>query len=291
MCFIYSAFELSCALRGLVHRYLLRETDHESWVLIDSDVVVCADLSPLFEEIERAPISLCAHATTPVFPELRGHPELEFLRGGVYNAGVVGIRRGATAERFVDWFCARLRRHASEEMPTFVDQLWLNLVPSVFPETRVIRHPGVNVGHWNLHERPLRFDESGGIRVGEAPLLIAHLSGADPSRPDRVSTWAEWLDGRAPPAWAELVRRYAEGLSRHGGELAARVEYGFSRFLDGSPILPEHRRKHRGELLAGIRREGDPFAHPEWFAPPPAPPPPPPPALWRRALRRWAGSR
>jgi len=292
MCFIYSAFELSCALRGLLHRYLLRKTDHESWLFIDADVFVCGDLSPLFAEIERATISLSVHATTPVFPRLRTNPEVEFLRGGVYNAGVLGLRRGGTAEAFIEWFVARLRRHATDEAPLFVDQLWLNLVPVLFPEARAIRHPGVNVGHWNLHERPLRTDAGGRILVGDEPLLLAHLSGADLDRPDRVSRHAEWLDGKSPPEWGALLARYAEGLRRHGyaesaenGESGERgeSEYGFARFRDGTPILLSQRREHRLRLLAGTQEEGNPFEHPERLAPPP------PPSLWRRVRGRLLG--
>jgi hypothetical protein len=262
MCYIYSPFELCCALRGLLHRYVLRRTDVDRWLFLDADVFICGELTPVLEEIGEGSITLSPHITSSVYPERRDQPELEYLSGGIYNGGVLGLRRDETTERFVDWFCARLRHYALAEPPTFVDQLWLNLVPLLFPGTRHFAHRGVNVAHWNIHERPLGLDPDGTIRVGHDPLLLAHFSGADLEDGSRISKHAPWLDGHAPPAWGELLGRYGDALERHGHRECQGAEYGHGRHRDGTPITPEQRRAHRELLIAGAGGEDSPFDPP-----------------------------
>jgi hypothetical protein len=50
--FYYTAFELSCAVRAYLHKYVLEQTDHEEWAFLDSDISVQASLDPLFAELK-----------------------------------------------------------------------------------------------------------------------------------------------------------------------------------------------------------------------------------------------
>ena len=283
MTFIYTAFELSCALRGLFHLALGARGELDSWLFIDGDVFVVGELSPVFEEIEENSITLSQHARTPAFPEARPIPEVELLTGGVFNGGVLGLRNDGTSARFAQWFSERLHRHALAEPPTFVDQLWLNLVPGLFEGVGTFRHPGVNVGHWNLHERALAASEKGEFLIGDAPLLLAHLSGVDLEDPTGVSRHAPWFAGRAPAPWSTLIERYRDGLAELGGAEAGGVEYGFSRYRAGKTIPLRDRRAYRAALLGGRGPIGsDPFARPvsrlERLR-----------HTWRGRVRRWRG--
>ena len=37
----------------------------------------------------------------------------------------------------------------------FVDQLWISLVPLFFSDVIIMRHKGLNMAPWNLHERAI----------------------------------------------------------------------------------------------------------------------------------------
>ena len=259
MTFCYTAFELCCAVRGLFHRAIHRRGDWESWLVIDGDVWIVGDLTPVFEEVELRSISLSAHAATPAYPDTRPQPELEFLSSGIYNGGVLGLRRDDESLRFAEWFHQRLRRHAIQAAPMFVDQLWLNLVPGWFSSVGTFEHRGVNVGHWNLHERPLeRVDDT--ICVGDEPLLLAHLSAVDRGRPKNVSRHAPWFDGEAPEPWGALVEQYFAALDSAGHAAASATTYRFDRYHSGGRIALGDRRTRRAALLADRAVSADPFA-------------------------------
>ena len=265
MSFCYTAFEFCCAVRGLFHRTLHHEARWESWLVIDGDVWITGDLTPVFDEVETRSITLSAHAETPAFPAARPQPELEFLSSGTFNGGVLGLRRDDESLRFADWFHQRLRHHAIQAPPMFVDQLWLNLVPGWFSSVGTFHHRGVNVGHWNLHERPLR-QEGGVVWVDDDPLLLAHLSAVDRLAPQNVSRHASWWDGKAPAAWGALIEEYFTALDAEGAPTSAKIPYRFDRYRSGGAIALGDRRTRRASLVAGRPVSPDPFARrPPWW--------------------------
>lgn len=264
MTFIYTPFELCCALRGLLHRYLLEKTDLDRWLFLDGDVYVCGALGDLFERLGEAAVTLTPHARTPAYPKFRPTPETNFLAMGIYNGGVLGLRRSKTAETFADWFHSCLRRHALTEPSMYADQLWLNLVPLFFSDVQILDHPGVNVGHWNYHESRLEQVNDERFLASGEPLLLIHFSGCDPESANSVSRAAPWFDGRVAPAWQTLFKRYLLELETE--RLTEREEehgpapYGFSHYLDGRPIRAADRRHYRRLLLKEKAPVGDPFA-------------------------------
>ena len=66
MSFYYSPFELSCALRGMLHEYVLHRTAASAWLFLDSDILVCASLKPIFDQLAGTSILLNPHVTTPM---------------------------------------------------------------------------------------------------------------------------------------------------------------------------------------------------------------------------------
>src|SRR5262249_25580468 len=54
--FQYTAFELCNALKALMHRYFLDQTDFEAWIYLDSDILVVNELSFVLQALASAPI-------------------------------------------------------------------------------------------------------------------------------------------------------------------------------------------------------------------------------------------
>jgi len=75
---------------------------------------------------------------------------LAVLKGGLYNAGFVGVnKKGAKA---MAWW-AGLCHYKTEDLTglgLFVDQKYLDILPVQFDNVQVIKHRGCNLASWNI---------------------------------------------------------------------------------------------------------------------------------------------
>jgi hypothetical protein len=111
-----------------VLRRALGEVDRAIWLAPGR--TAGGPLTALVAALDDAPIVLVPAIEEPLDVDR----ELGGLAGGVYDAGVLAVRRGA--EQFLDWWQARLDAEADLATP----QRWLNLVPGYFDCT-VLRDP------------------------------------------------------------------------------------------------------------------------------------------------------
>lgn len=241
----YTAAEFSCALKPLVLRWLAgRGFAHLHYV--DADVKFYADLAPVRLQLEQADIVLTPHCLQP-FPQDANRPrELTLLRGGAFNAGYVGVSATPQGLHFLDWWAQRVTRHGFQDPARGMsaDQRWLDLVPALFPGLAILRHPGVNVGYWNLQEREVN-DGEAGPRCGREPLLFFHFSGFDPREPGALSVYQDRFDTAEMPVVARLLRDYANDLAAQERLLPAPSRYRHWRWWHGTGWLPGRYRRHR----------------------------------------------
>ena len=265
MTFFYTAFELCNALKPFLQRWIFDHTSHDRVLALDADVFPMGPLDAGFAALDEASILLSPHVLGPC-PDGRA-VELETLclRLGVYNGGCLGLRRSAEAGRFLDWFTSRLATHGFKgRNGTFVDQLWLNMVPAFFGGVTTWRHPGANVANWNLHERAMRRGDGGFTANGE-PLLFAHMSNW------RFETPADWTLGRPvaadtdPSILEEIGMAYRNALVVAGHEDCRRWPYGFGAFANGRAVTEPMRHHYADRLAEGTVGPESPFDHPEWF--------------------------
>jgi len=179
-CFQYSVFELNCAAKPYLIRHVMKRPGISKVLYLDSDVGVYRGLDELYALLDRHSILLTPHFAGDV-PDDGHKPGFPNIReSGVYNAGFVGVRRDASGERFLDWWCRRVYTEciADPRLGLFVDQKWLDVVPGLFDGVHVVRQPGYNVGHWSLSYRTISPDGDG-VRVDGQPLYFFHFSGLD----------------------------------------------------------------------------------------------------------------
>ncbi len=266
MCFYYSAFELCCALRGHLHQYLYQNTDIDKWVFLDSDIMVCGSLEPIFQELENHSILLTAHCDMPVDNEYVYPHEVNFLRVGTFNAGFLGLSRSSTTWGFIEWFKNRLTKFCfndlaiSEPRSLFVDQLWLNLVPQFFSGVSVFSHPGANLGHWNLYHKKLEIEQYDKVLVDGEPLLFVHFSGWDINNPDEISKYSPMYQGKRSTIWSMLAKTYLESLLRNDYPTSIKYPYAFTHYSTGETITLAARRHYYLELQQGLSLSESPFA-------------------------------
>ncbi len=271
MTFYYTPFELCCALRGALHHYIFETLSAESWIFLDSDVMVCHSLEEIFDQLSEVSILLSPHTGTPVSIDWAAH-EINFLSAGICNGGFLGLRRTDEACQFINWWKERLIYYSFSDLSIgdprglFVDQLWLNFVPLYFRDFKFLWHSGANIGHWNFHERQFAFNQSGTVTVDQQPLLFLHFSGWDLLNPYRISKYSllpyeEQIDS----PWGKMADFYREKLLKNGYEATSSLPYAFGTFRDGTPIDWTMRRGYYEELMQGKAKDGSPFDRSEHF--------------------------
>jgi hypothetical protein len=255
LAFKYDIVEFNTAVKPTHLKRLLAEGFDEVWYL-DPDVRLYGPITPVREALSRASIALTPHSLAPVMDGARPS-DIDFLRTGAYNLGFVGVRKSNAADQMLDWWEKRCLSYGFNDLGfgTFVDQKWMDLVPSYFDDVNIVKNPGCNVAYWNLHERRLN-ERSGIIQVNGQRLCFFHFSGVKADRADILSRHQTRHEVTKNSTLANLLSDYCECLRRNGQERFSRIEYTFGRFDDGEIISPHIRR-----LATFLGGEGDsPFA-------------------------------
>lgn len=252
----YDIVELNTALKpSFLKRQFAR--GYERVLYLDPDIQVFRPLEPVMRALDDAAIVLTPHALSPAMDGLRPS-DVDFLRTGAYNLGFIGLKAGATTAAMLDWWESRCLGMGFNDpaFGVFVDQKWIDLVPSYFDGVRVLRHPGCNVAYWNLHERQLARAADGSCTVNGQPLVFFHFSGVVPTDPSILSRHQTRHQLAAGSVLHGLVAAYcAELLAQDHARLVATHPYGFGRLDDGSAVTPTMRRA----LLVVPYEESAPF--------------------------------
>jgi hypothetical protein len=247
--FKYDILELNTNVKPTFAKRLLAK--HDKVIYLDPDIFVYDSLAPVYDRLDRHPVILTPHTTTPIDDDkLPG--ELEFLNSGIYNLGFAAFNASSDAAHLLDWWERRCLNQAYNDQPNglFVDQKWMDFAPSLCPDACILREKTFNVAYWNLHEREVR-SEGGKPYIGDQPLVFFHFSGLPPRGDQRISKYQTrfTLDGR--PDVAPLFKRYRDTLEGNDHVDYLKLGYGFGRFSNGIPISSLARRAIAGHPLFG----------------------------------------
>jgi hypothetical protein len=261
MCFKYGIVEFATAVKPFLLSLLMREYGEEEVVYFDPDILVVRPLEELRAALGEGDIVLTPHITHPLPLDGKRPSEQDIMISGAYNLGFIALRRSPQSERFLAWWQERLEDGCRIDVGRglFTDQKWIDLVPSLFPSTVILRDPAYNVAFWNLHEREVTV-EDGSFLVNGRPAAFFHISGFDPQRPDRLSKHQNRIEVAPCTPLAELLTRYSSLLLASGHEQAKGWEYGYERFADGSRVHPLLRQLYLNLGPEERHRFGDPFA-------------------------------
>ncbi|RUR86789.1 hypothetical protein ACF3DV_13665 [Chlorogloeopsis fritschii PCC 9212] len=244
MCFYYTPFELCCALRGMLHKYIYENELARLWLFLDSDIIIYNSLEEIFQQLETTSILLNPHLVAPINHANYDVLEVRILGSGVYNAGFLGIKRTDEAGKFIEWFNQRLshyafqRRGEGEMNLLFVDQLWLNLAPTIFKEVALLVHPGANVGYWSLVSNSI-YKKDSNYFINDKPVLFIHFTGWDISQPSIASKYLP--SEKNTSIWEEIGNKYKKVLLECDYEECKKYPYAFNLFSNGKIITPAMR--------------------------------------------------
>lgn len=253
--FHYNEMELCYAATPFAVRALL-DLGFDAVVFLKMETLVTASLEPLFDALRRHPLVLTPHHLVPSSRPGALRTELDTLRAGVFNGGLIGA--GTGAREFIEWWGRRTWRHCfrAVERGLHFEQRWLDLAPSLLPGTHVLRDPGVNVGHWNLPERQVRA-AGAGFTANASPLRVFRFSGYQFARSDRITCYHPDKVSDAGHA-AALFERYHALLEQSGYRVTQCWPYAWGSYDDGSPVPDAHRRAY-WQLGDDVDRFGDPL--------------------------------
>ncbi len=244
--FQYSILELNTAVKPWAVSHLLRK-GHATVTYLDPDIFLYAPLL----EVERAlatgaDIIVTPHLLAPI-SDTRSPGELEIRVSGTYNFGFCAFRESDNTGRFLEWWKSKLMRECVVDTARgiFVDQSWIDLVPGMFENVRILRHQGYNVAYWNIAQRAPEQAASGHWICAGDPLTFFHFSGLNPFDPEPFSKHQNRFTLSTLGAAATLVREYAARLLANGAQRFAGIAYGYATFADGSPIPEVFRRAYR----------------------------------------------
>lgn len=147
----------SCFLLHLLNNY-------KKVIYIDNDVCFYNSALFLFDKLTSSSILL-----TPHFYEANPFHRQNWLeanfRVGLFNAGFIGVNIYATP--FLEWWanCCLYNVKKSYWRGLFDDQKYLDLVPILFNDVEILKHPGCNLAGWNYKNYHLH-------RLGNGDILI-----------------------------------------------------------------------------------------------------------------------
>ena len=260
MSFKYDVTELSTAVKPTLLALLIERFGERRVCYIDPDIWVMRPLTEVAEALRTSEIVLTPHLSGPIPDDGCAPSEQDILIAGAYNLGFLGLADGPQTRELLAWWAERLRDlcRADPARGLMVDQRWIDLVPTLFTSTRLVRDETYNVAYWNLHTRRLA-RKGRGFTVNGDPLTFFHFSGFDPRRPTSLSkhqTRHQVADGSP---LATLLERYAERQFAEGYLDSCTWGYGLAEFDNGLRLDPVMRRLYLGLSPDERARFGNPF--------------------------------
>jgi glycosyltransferase involved in cell wall biosynthesis len=262
--FRYSILELNTAVKPWAFA-LLFERQYQQVVYIDPDIRVYDRLDEVFDLLDGpADIVVTPHLLAPITDD-KFPTELDIRVAGTYNFGFCALSRSDNTSAFLAWWQSKLVYGCVVDLPrgVFVDQSWIDLVPGMFPNVFVLRHPGYNVAYWNLAQRPVRKIDGRWTAAGQR-LVFFHFSGFNAEDPHPFSKHQNRFTFGNMGEEKQLASEYASLLIENGVRTFRALPYGFGTFDDGeTPVGDLFRRIYRQDEALQATLGPDPFAHPE----------------------------
>lgn len=250
-CFRYTLLELNTAVKPWMFEHIFAR-GYDRVIFFDPDIVIYSPLA----ELDDSFLTLTPHLTSASGANDEHHPsDRSILQSGTYNLGFLAVTRHRDLPRFLAWWKEKLELQSVVDIARglFADQKWIDLVPGLFADVRILRHEGYNVAYWNLAQR---------MHVIDSPeLRFFHFSGFDPAAPDLVSKH----DPRQSTKGIALFDDYAQALRAAGSRQFKNARYAYGYFHDGTRVSDAARIEYRESPELQEAAGDDPFAHPELF--------------------------
>jgi hypothetical protein len=163
-------YYFTCSPAWKLH-VLTNEPDAEWVTYLDSDLFFFASPEPIYDEMKDASFGIIPHHFTRRLADMQ--------RFGTYNVGWVSVRNCEEGIAALRWWRERCIEWCYDYVDgdRFADQRYLDRLPGLFPNVRVIENLGANLAPWNLAERQLEWRDGALMIDGQYRLLFFHFHG------------------------------------------------------------------------------------------------------------------
>jgi hypothetical protein len=187
-CFKYNITELCTATKPYFLKYLLDNKRIDKLFYLDPDILVINSLSNLFDQLDSNDIILTPHLDKD-YPDDGLLPnDAHIMKSGIFNLGFIGLRKCPNVDTFLFWWQHKLYDKCviAHTKGYFVDQKFIDLAISLFPNIFAIKETGYNVAYWNLHSRNIHSVNNAWLCNNEK-LYFYHFSAFKPELPNSIS--------------------------------------------------------------------------------------------------------
>jgi hypothetical protein len=212
---VYSEMEYTYAITPFVIRHLLSNL-YTQVLFLKLETLVLGDLEPLFIKLNQNSAIVTPHLLFPDVSILKINQEVEVLMAGVFNGGVIGFRNTPEALSYLDWWSQKTSSQCRRDVSNGLhfEQRWLDFITSFISNLGIIRDKGINVAHWNLHERTLNMND-GLLYAGADRCLVFRFSGFDETNPMYLSVYKPGLTQQELGAASSIFDKYKKELRKY----------------------------------------------------------------------------
>jgi glycosyltransferase involved in cell wall biosynthesis len=247
--FRYDIMELNTAVKPYMFEWLRMRHPQAGLIYLDPDIYVVRSLDEIAQAFTEGKLAvLTPHLDSPLPDDGKFPTELSLMRTGAYNCGFVAINAAhPQSAKLIDWWSRKLEFGCFVDLEAglFTDQKWMDMVPGMYPDVSILRHEGYNVAYWNLASRPVARKPDGTYETNGVPLVFAHFSGIDLSRPEIFSKHQNRFDANSIGGLRPLYDEYLQQLRLNNHVQHARTPYAYETFADGEKIVSVVRRAYR----------------------------------------------
>ncbi|MEI6265403.1 MAG: glycosyltransferase [Sphingobacteriia bacterium] len=217
MYYRYNIVELSTAVKPFYIKYFFKKYNASKVIFLDPDIIVYSSLDIIFKNLENYSFILTPHIVSPIYDNKKLN-EQTFLFSGIFNLGFFAIKADKIGNDLLDWLTLRLTNECIMDQTNgyFVDQKWMNLAICFFENYLIDKNIGLNVAHWNLHERYISVNEENKYIVNNSERLIFfHFSSYKPELSEKIATWQNRFDFNTRPDLKIIFEKYHKELLRN----------------------------------------------------------------------------
>ncbi|MFI5294012.1 MAG: glycosyltransferase [Thermodesulfovibrionales bacterium] len=256
--FKYTIMELNTAVKPFFIDHLFSQYGYRKVIYLDPDILVMRGLQELCAILDEYSIVITPHFTSPIPDDGKKLSEIEIMQAGCYNLGFIALSSYYRVREFLKWWKARLHKYcySAPEQGLFVDQKWIDLVPSLYEGVYILKHPGYNAAYWNLHEKSFDIVQ-GEYEVNGQPLVFYHFSGIVLDNLKGISKYQSRYHLGDIKNLKGLFDRY-KGLIIDAGYRDSRQWPYFYGYFDNGAEIPAIVRKLYGGISNSIEF-GNPF--------------------------------
>jgi hypothetical protein len=217
----YHVSDIKNALKPFYLEYFARKFPQAEHILfIDPDMAIYEKLDDIATLHQEGDILLFPHLLHPQPFDGKTPDEISYLATGTYNLGLISVVVNENTLRFITWWRDRLRDYCYIDWKKglFYDQKWIILAPVFFDKVLVVKHPGYNIGYWNLHERTVSRVNNKVMVNGNYGLVIYHYSNVNIRGNKLFTDQQDRYTETDFPLLTELFQDYRRMLNEEGYE-------------------------------------------------------------------------